>query len=213
MNLILLGPPGTGKGTIAKYVEKTFSATHISTGDLLRDQVTLGTELGKRVESIMNLGALVDDHTVLECLRAKLDNVKGGFILDGFPRNENQAKMLDGTLNDLNIKIDLVLQIETPDEEILKRLAARRQCIKCNRIYGMSVPPWKSGVCDNCGSEIILRKDDQPEVVKERLRVYHEVTGSLPEYYEKQGLLKNLNGNRPLEEIYKDIDEILKNYQ
>ncbi len=212
MNLILLGPPGTGKGTIAKFIEVRFGLAHISTGDLLREEVAEKTDTGMKIAPIMNEGRLVDDSIVIEILRKKLSKVKKNFILDGFPRNVTQAGMLDGPLKGLGIRIHLVLEIDSDEDLIVKRLTSRRQCVKCHRIYGLDVPPKTEGVCDDCGSEIVLRGDDRPEVVRKRLALYQDVTAPVNEFYAAKGLLKKIDGNRTLQEIFIEVEKLLSEY-
>ncbi|MCR4369468.1 MAG: adenylate kinase [archaeon] len=209
MNLVLLGPPGTGKGTIAKFIEERFGYTHISTGDLLRGEVAKKTEIGKAIEPVMNEGKLVRDVIVLEILKKKLSKVRKNFILDGFPRNLNQGKMLDLLLEQLGIGLEVVLEIDSDENVIVKRLSARRQCVKCRRIYGLDVPSKKIGVCDDCGAKTVLRKDDAPEVVKKRLGLYNEITKPLSDYYASKGLLVKVDGNLPLQNIFSEVESIL----
>ncbi len=212
MNLILLGPPGTGKGTIAKFIEVRFGLAHISTGDLLREEVAEKTETGKQIEPIMNAGQLVDDKVVIALLKKKLSRIRKNFILDGFPRNLNQGEMLDPLLAELSIKIHLVLDIDSDQELIVKRLTSRRQCVKCHRIYGLDVPSKEDGVCDDCGSELVVREDDMPVVVRKRLALYNEVTRPLSDFYAGKGLLCRVDGNRTLQEIFIEVEKLLSPY-
>ncbi len=213
MHLILLGPPGTGKGTISEFIEAKFEAEHVSTGDLLRDEVAKKTEIGKSVEPILNKGALVDDSVVVQVLRKKLSQAKAkNFILDGFPRNLNQAKILDWLLHELDVSLDAVLNIDSSEDVIVKRLSARRQCVKCKRIYGLDVPSKKKGVCDDCGAKTMQRKDDKPSIIKKRLRLYNELTLPLIFFYGGKGLLIHVDGNRPLQEIFEEVETVLKKF-
>ncbi len=212
MNLILLGPPGTGKGTIAKFIEVRFGLAHISTGDLLREEVAEKTDIGTRIEPIMNAGQLVEDQIVIQLLRKRLSQLRKKFILDGFPRNLAQGEMLDPLLAELGIKIHLVLDIDSDQELIVKRLTSRRQCVKCHRIYGLDVPSKEEGRCDDCGSETVLRGDDRPEVVRKRLALYNEVTKPLSDFYEKKNLLHKIDGNRTLQEIFMEVEKLLAPY-
>ncbi|HIH10352.1 MAG TPA: adenylate kinase [Candidatus Diapherotrites archaeon] len=213
MNLVLLGPPGTGKGTIAKFIEVRFGTDHISTGDLLRQEVAEKTQAGKHIEPMMNSGQLVEDGLVLRILRKKLGSLKGkSFVLDGFPRNINQGKLLEKLLSDMCLELDLVLEIDSPQDIIVKRLSARRQCVKCMRIYGLDVPSTVPGICDDCGSPTVLRKDDEPQVVRERLRLYGSITKPLSEFYQKKGLIRRIDGNRSLQEIFGEVEKVLSVY-
>lgn len=210
MNIILLGPPGTGKGTIAQYVVDKYNIKQISSGDLLRQHVKEGTSIGKAVEAVMKKGKLVDDEIVTNLIVDKIQkNLEKGFILDGYPRNIRQADILDTILNENDIKIDLVLDIDTDEEVIFKRLTARRQCEKCKAIYGLDVPPKKEGVCDKCGGKLIIRKDDTPKVVASRLELYRNITAPVNDYYKNKGTVKTINGNQKLEKIFEDIDRVI----
>jgi adenylate kinase len=213
MNLIVLGPPGTGKGTISKFIETRFNCTHVSTGDLLREEVAMQTELGKKIGPIMAEGKLIEDEIVLKILIDKLSKLKKNFVLDGFPRNLNQAELLDHLLAELGIQIDVVLEIDSSDEVIVKRLSARRQCIKCKRIYGLDVPSKVEGKCDDCNSETVLREDDKPETVRKRLKIYNETTKPLIEFYKNKKILVKVNGNRTLHEIFQEVEKILSKYE
>ncbi|MBI4209981.1 MAG: adenylate kinase [Candidatus Diapherotrites archaeon] len=210
MNLVLLGPPGTGKGTIAKFIEVRFGCAHVSTGDLLRDEVASRTAVGLEIEPVMNSGALVDDAIVLRVLEKTLAGLKGkSFVLDGFPRTLEQGEILEPLLARLGIALDLVLEIDSPEEIIVKRLSARRQCVSCKRIYGLDVPSKNEGLCDECGSQTVLRKDDEPEVVKERLRLYNDITRPLSDFYSGRGLLRKIDGDRTLQEIFAEVEKLL----
>jgi len=213
MNLVLLGPPGTGKGTIAKFIETSFKCTHVSTGDLLRDEVANKTNIGLKVEPIMKEGKLVSDSVVLDIMKKRLNELNGFFILDGFPRNLAQGKMLDNLLNELKISLDVVLEIDSPSEVIVKRLSARRQCVNCKRIYGLDVPSEKEGICDDCSGKTVLRADDNPEIVEKRLKLYTETTKPLSDFYKEKGLLVKVDGNRTLHEIFSEVEKTLKKYE
>ncbi|HLC92661.1 MAG TPA: nucleoside monophosphate kinase [archaeon] len=214
MNLVLLGPPGTGKGTIAKFIELRFGCVHISTGDLLRDEVAKKTQTGAEIEPLMNAGKLVDDGIVFRILREKLASIRGqSFILDGFPRNLEQGKMLDPLFDSLGIALDTVIEIDSSEEIIVRRLSARRQCVKCRRIYGLDVPSKKEGICDDCGSETVLRDDDKPGIVKKRLRLYNEITKPLSAFYAGKKLLKKIDGNQPLKEIFLQLEQLLSSFE
>ena len=208
MRIILLGPPGSGKGTQAKLLSKKYSIPHIAMGDILREEVAKKTPLGKKVNVYMSKGELVPDEIVIEVLKKRLQEADcvDGFILDGFPRTLNQAKALDNMLNELNLKIDAVIYIEVPDEEIMKRLSLRRTCKVCGRIYNLHYnPPKQDGKCDVCGGELIIRDDDKPEVIKNRLKVYNDQTKPLVDYYKSHKLLIRINGVDSIDKVFQQI--------
>ena len=193
MNLILLGAPGAGKGTQAEVISQALNIPQISTGNMLREAVRTGTEYGVKAKAAMDSGALVSDDIVIGILKERIaqDDCKAGFILDGFPRSVPQAEALD----EMGVKIDKVLEIYVPDETIQTRVSGRRVCEKCGATYHVSFNPSKvEGVCDKCGGKTIIRKDDQPETVLDRLAVYHKTTEPLKAYYEKQGKLETVIG-------------------
>ena len=212
MRIILLGPPGSGKGTQAKLLSKRYGIPHIAMGDILREEVARKTPLGEKVNVYMSKGELVPDEIVIEVLKKRLQEADctNGFILDGFPRTLNQAKALDNMLSELNLKIDAVIYIEVPDEEIMKRLSLRRTCKVCGRIYNLHYnPPKQDGKCDVCGGELIIRDDDKPEVIKNRLKVYNEQTKPLVDYYENHRLLIRINGVNTIDSVFQQIVEKL----
>jgi len=212
VRIILLGPPGSGKGTQAKLLSKKYSIPHIAMGDILREEVAKKTPLGEKVNVYMSKGELVPDEIVIEVLKKRLQEADcvDGFILDGFPRTLNQAKALDNMLNELNLKIDAVIYIDVPDEEIMKRLSLRRTCKVCGRIYNLHYnPPKQDGKCDVCGGELIIRDDDKPEVIKNRLKVYNDQTKPLVNYYETHKLLIRINGVDPIDKVFQQIVEKL----
>ncbi|HDM43608.1 MAG TPA: adenylate kinase [Candidatus Woesearchaeota archaeon] len=181
MIIVFFGPPGSGKGTIASIVKKELGIPHISTGDLLREEVKKGTELGIKAKSYMDRGELVPDDLVLEVLKRRIEkpDCKNGFILDGYPRNVEQAKTLDRMF-----KIDYIFNFVLSEEEIIKRLSNRRVCPKCGAIYNLiSMPPKTPGICDKCGAALIQRDDDKPQAIRERLEVYKKQTEPVLEYY------------------------------
>ncbi len=193
MNLILLGAPGAGKGTQAEIICEKFGIPSVSTGNIIRESVKNGTEMGLKAKSYMDSGELVPDEVVIGIIKERLaqDDCKNGFILDGFPRTIPQAEALDA----MGVQIDRVVSIEVPDEKIAARMAGRRVCSKCGASYHTEFKkPIKDGVCDSCSAELIQRKDDAPETVIERLRVYHEQTEPLKGYYEKAGKLRLVEG-------------------
>lgn len=213
MNLIFLGPPGAGKGTQAKLVADKLNIPQVSTGDILRKAVKEGTELGKEAQAYMEKGELVPDRVVIGIIEERLQepDCKGGYILDGFPRTEFQADALDGTLKQMGSSIDHVVNIEVEDEELVKRLTGRRTCKDCQEPYHILFsPPKVEGVCDKCGGELIQRKDDQEETIRERLRVYQEQTAPLIAYYEKLGLLRDVPGIGEIDEIFSRICKVLE---
>lgn len=209
MKLVLIGCPGAGKGTQAKKLSKHYSIAHISTGDLLREQMKQGTELGKKVSEIMNAGGLVSDEIVSAMLaeRIKADDCKNGYILDGYPRNVSQAEGLDAITGPL----DKVVCIDVDDSIIVDRMTGRRGCPKCGAMYHVKYnPPKADGVCDACGDALIQRKDDNEETVKNRLKVYHETTAPVIDYYDKKGLLVKINGVGDIDEIFKAVVNALE---
>lgn len=198
MNLVLLGPPGAGKGTQAKVLSGDLALPHISTGDMLRDAVNKGMPLGKKAKEYMVKGELVPDKLVIDIVkdRITMDDVKNGFILDGFPRTLEQAKMLDATLGKINKKLDMVLYFKTLLETSISRLSGRRVCKKCGANFHIkNIPSKKEGVCDHCQGELYQRKDDTEETVRRRWSVYVEETTPLIEYYKKTGLLEEVSGD------------------
>ncbi len=214
MNLVLMGPPGTGKGTIARFIQERFKFQHLSAGDLLRTEVKNGTEIGKKAEPLMNEGKLVPDDLVAQVIAAKLNGTSGkGFVLDGYPRNFEQAKILDKILGEKDVSLDLVLDVESSEKEIVKRLSSRRQCPVCGTIYGSEVPPKKEGICDNDGTKLVHREDDKPEVIKYRYRLYLEMTKDLAKYYNTKGILVVVDGNRHLPPIFAEIEKIIQSKQ
>lgn len=202
MNLILLGAPGAGKGTQAEVISEALNIPQISTGNMLREAVKNGTEYGLKAKAAMDSGALVSDEIVIGILKDRIacDDCKGGFILDGFPRTVPQAEALDA----MGVAIDKVVEIFVPDETIKQRVSGRRVCSGCGATYHVDFKPSKvEGKCDKCGAETIIRKDDQPETVLERLDVYHKQTAPLKDYYSKQGKLETVVGQEEVSETSK----------
>ena len=202
MNLILLGAPGAGKGTQAEVISEALNIPQISTGNILREAVKNGTEYGLKAKEAMDSGALVSDEIVIGILKDRIacDDCKGGFILDGFPRTVPQAEALDA----MGVTIDKVVEIFVPDETIKQRVSGRRVCSGCGATYHVEFKPSKvEGKCDKCGAETIIRKDDQPETVLERLDVYHKQTAPLKDYYSKQGKLETVVGQEEVSETSK----------
>ena len=212
MKIIMLGAPGAGKGTQAKQIADKYSIPHISTGDIFRANIKNGTELGKKAKQYMDQGALVPDELTCDLVmdRIQQDDCKNGFVLDGFPRTIPQAEALDAALGKINEKMDYAIDVDVPDENIVNRMSGRRACLNCGATYHLiSIPPKVEGICDRCGSEIVLREDDKPETVQKRLKVYHEQTQPLIDYYKNQGILKSVDGTQPMDELFKAIVTIL----
>ena len=212
MKIIMLGAPGAGKGTQAKQIADKYSIPHISTGDIFRANIRNGTELGKKAKQYMDQGALVPDELTCDLVmdRIQQDDCKNGFVLDGFPRTIPQAEALDAALGKINEKMDYAIDVDVPDENIVNRMSGRRACLNCGATYHLiSIPPKVEGICDRCGSEIVLREDDKPETVQKRLKVYHEQTQPLIDYYKNQGILKSVDGTQPMDEVFKAIVTIL----
>ena len=203
MNIILLGAPGAGKGTQAEKICEYFHIPQISTGNIIRAAIKNGTEAGKKAQEFVNAGKLVPDAVVIEMVneRLKQDDCKNGFILDGFPRTVPQAQ----ALKDMGVEIDHVIDIEVPDETIMQRMTGRRVCVDCGATYHLVFnPPKVENVCDKCGHELIIRKDDHPDTVKDRLQVYHEQTEPLKGFYQELGVLYQIEGTKTVEEVTKD---------
>ena len=212
MKIIMLGAPGAGKGTQAKQIADKYSIPHISTGDIFRANIKNGTELGKKAKQYMDQGALVPDELTCDLVmdRIQQDDCKNGFVLDGFPRTIPQAEALDAALGKINEKMDYAIDVDVPDENIVNRMSGRRACLNCGATYHLiSIPPKVEGICDRCGSEIVLREDDKPEPVQKRLKVYPEQTPPLIDYYKNQGILKSVDGTQPMDEVFKAIVTIL----
>lgn len=212
MKIIMLGAPGAGKGTHAKKISEKYNIPHISTGDIFRANIKEGTELGKKAKEYMDQGLLVPDELTCDLVmdRIQQDDCKNGFVLDGFPRTIPQAEALTAALEKINEKMDYALDIEIADEKIVERMSGRRVCTKCGAPFHIvNIPPKTEGICDHCGGELEFRADDQPETVLKRLGVYHEQTQPLIEYYAKQGILKEIDGTKSVEEGFASIVEIL----
>ena len=203
---MVLGPPGAGKGTQAEMLERELGLKHLSTGDILREEVRKGTELGKRAEKYMKSGELVPDDLIVEMMEKEISKYDN-FVLDGFPRNLKQAEALDKMC-----RIDKVILLEVPDEVILERLSLRRSCPKCNRVYHLKYnPPKEDEICDYCGAKLYQRDDDKEEVIKKRLEVYRKETEPIAKFYREKGILVKVNGSKSIEEIFSDIKGVLGN--
>jgi adenylate kinase len=208
MRLVFIGPPGIGKGTYAKAISQKYGIPHISTGDIFREEIARGTELGQKVKYYVERGLLVPDEIVIEVVKKVLQSpmCSKGFILDGFPRTLKQAEELDKFT-----KIDLVFLFEAPLEIIIERVSGRLVCPKCGAIYHIKWrPPKTPGICDVCGTPLIRRKDDEPEVVRERYRIYKETFAPIIEYYRRKGLLVEIDSSRDADAVIADIERVLK---
>lgn len=212
MKIIMLGAPGAGKGTQAKMIADRYGIPHVSTGDIFRANVKNGTPLGQEAKQYMDQGLLVPDELTVKILLdrvAKADCQKG-YVLDGFPRTIPQAKVLDEALEKLGDSIDFAVDVDVPDENIVRRMSGRRACLKCGATYHVEhIPPRQEGVCDGCGSDLVLRDDDRPETVQNRLKVYHDQTQPLIAYYSAKGILRTVDGTVEMQEVFRAITDIL----
>ena len=212
MKIIMLGAPGAGKGTQAKMIAEKYGLPHVSTGDIFRANLKEGTPLGMKAKEYMDKGALVPDELTVEILldRVAKDDCSGGYVLDGFPRTIPQAEVLDSELAKIDDAVDLAIDVEVPDENIVRRMSGRRACLKCGATYHIEhIPPKKEGICDACGEPLVQRDDDREETVKKRLAVYHEQTQPLIDYYTKKGILKTVDGTKDMKDVFADIVEII----
>ena len=212
MKLILLGAPGAGKGTQAEVICEALKIPAISTGNIIRDALAKGTEMGLKAKSYIDAGKLVPDEVVIGIIKDRLaeDDCKNGFILDGFPRTIPQAEVLDKALTELGDKIDYAINVDVPDENIVKRMGGRRACLACGATYHIEhIPPKTEGICDRCGKELILRDDDKPETVMNRLQVYHDQTQPLIDFYNAKGVLKEVDGTVDMKDVFNAIVAIL----
>jgi len=212
MRLLFFGPPGAGKGTQAKLVAKEFDIVHISTGDILRDAVSKGTELGQKAKAIMDRGELVSDEIMNNLVKEKLQELDS-FILDGYPRTLDQAKFLDGATKDLKKEIDAAVLIDVSEEEIVKRISNRRVCPNCGKVYNLiTLKPKEDEKCDVCGTKLIQRDDDKEEVVRERYKVYKNNTEPVIEYYRKNNKIITIDGAQNVEDVTKELFNILRSF-
>ena len=212
MKIIMLGAPGAGKGTQAKMIADKYKIPHVSTGDIFRMNIKEGTELGMEAKKYMDQGLLVPDELTVRILldRVAREDCKDGYVLDGFPRTIPQAEVLEDALNRLGDKIDYAINVEVPDENIVRRMGGRRACLSCGATYHIEhVPPKKEGICDQCGQELVLRDDDKPETVQNRLRVYQEQTQPLIDFYSTRGVLKSVDGTQDMQDVFDGIVELL----
>ena len=208
----MLGAPGAGKGTQARLISEKYSIPQISTGDIFRANIRDNTELGQRAKSYMDKGLLVPDQVTCDLVvdRISKDDCKNGYILDGFPRTIPQAEALTEALNQQGAKIDYAIDVEVPDDDIVRRMSGRRACPKCGATYHIEyLKPAQEGICDTCGSELYLREDDHPGTVQKRLDVYHSQTQPLIQYYREQGVLHSIDGTKEMHEVFGDICSVL----
>ena len=212
MKIIMLGAPGAGKGTQAKMIAEKYGIPHVSTGDIFRANIKNGTELGKEAKKYMDQGLLVPDELTVKILldRVAQPDCEKGYVLDGFPRTIPQAEVLDKALSELGDAIDYAINVDVPDENIVKRMSGRRACVTCGATYHIEhVTPKKEGICDKCGAELILRDDDKPETVLNRLKVYHDQTQPLIDFYTAKGVLKTVDGTVDMKDVFNAIVDIL----
>lgn len=213
IKLVLLGPPGAGKGTQAVILAERYGLEHISTGDIFRELIKNNSPLGIKIKKYVETGELIPDDIVVEVVIDKIKRIdaKKGFILDGFPRTLKQAEMLDEVLGKTGICIDKVFYFETSEDIIIQRLSGRRTCRNCGAIYHVvNMPPKKDGICDLCGGQLYQRKDDEPETVRNRLKVYNEQTVDLIDYYKKRNILSTINGDLSKDDAFIEIESVLK---
>jgi adenylate kinase len=212
MKIIMLGAPGAGKGTQAKKIAEKYSIPHISTGDIFRANIKNGTELGMKAKTYMDQGLLVPDELVVDLVVDRLaqDDCANGCVLDGFPRTIPQAEALDRALTAVGQSVDFAINVEVPDENIVKRMSGRRACVNCGATYHIVYAPTKvENVCDTCQGDLILRDDDKPETVQKRLNVYHEQTQPLIDYYTKKNILVEVDGTVDIDDVFAAIVKVL----
>ena len=213
MKIVMLGAPGAGKGTQAKMISEKYNVPHISTGDIFRANIKENTPLGQKAKEYMDKGLLVPDELVVDLVVDRLaqDDAKNGYVLDGFPRTIPQAEALTEALDKIGEKLDYAIDVEVPDDNIINRMSGRRAGVACGGTYHIKFNPTKKeGICDACGGELILRDDDKPETVKQRLTVYHDQTQPLIDYYTKEGILKEVDGTLDLQAVFAEIVKILE---
>lgn len=213
MNLIFMGPPGAGKGTQAEFIKQNYPIPHISTGDMFREAVSKGTEMGMKAQKYMDEGKLVPDEVTIGVVEERLSqpDCRQGFLLDGFPRTLVQAEALDRVTSKLGRSIEAAIDIFVPDQILVERMSGRISCKECKTVYNLnSNPPKKAGVCDKCGGELIQRSDDKAETARKRLQVYQEETRPVMNHYQQHGVLYRIDGNRDSEAVFADIQKILE---
>ena len=213
MKIIMLGAPGAGKGTQAKMIAAKYQIPHISTGDIFRANIKNGTELGMEAKKYMDQGQLVPDELTVKILldRVAQPDCSEGYVLDGFPRTIPQAEVLDSALDKLGDSIDFAIDVDVPDENIVRRMSGRRACLSCGASYHIEhIPPKLEGVCDTCGQALVLRDDDKPETVLKRLKVYHEQTQPLIDFYTKKGVLRSVDGTVDMNDVFEAIVNVLE---
>ncbi len=213
MKIVMLGAPGAGKGTQADMIAEKYNIPHISTGDIFRANLKNGTELGMKAKKYMDAGELVPDELTCDLVvdRIAQEDCAEGYILDGFPRTIPQAEVFTKQLEQNGQAIDFAIDVEVPDENIVNRMSGRRACSKCGATYHIQyIPPKSEGICDHCGSELIQRNDDKPETVLNRLKIYHESTQPLIDFYTEKGVLCKVDGTRDMKDVYAEIIEILE---
>lgn len=212
MKIIMLGAPGAGKGTQAKMIAEKYAVPHVSTGDIFRANIKNGTELGMEAKKYMDQGLLVPDELTVKILldRVAQEDCQNGYVLDGFPRTIPQAEVLDRALNEIGDKIDYAINVDVPDENIIRRMGGRRACLSCGATFHVEhIPPKQEGICDTCGKELVLRDDDKPETVKNRLDVYHKQTQPLIDFYQEKGILRTVDGTVDMKDVFAAITAIL----
>lgn len=212
MKIILLGPPGSGKGTISEFLIKKYNIPQISTGDILRENIKKNTPLGEEAKSYIDKGALVPDEVVTNIIASKLkeDDCKNGYILDGYPRTINQGKSLENILAETQDEIDYVLYFNAGEDFLVERISGRIVCKQCGKIYHKTnFPPQKEGVCDVCSGEVVTRKDDEESIVRERIKVYNKETAPLIEYYKEKNLLTEIDATKNKEDVMKNLETVL----
>ncbi|MHB2018014.1 MAG: adenylate kinase [Candidatus Xenobia bacterium] len=213
MRMVFLGPPGAGKGTQALMISEKFAIPQISTGDMLRAAVKAGTDLGRKAEAVMKRGELVPDEIVVGIIRERLNNqdAQPGFILDGFPRTIPQAEALNGLLSDLAKPLEKVVEFKVDEEALVKRISQRRTCKSCNAVFNVATnPSQKEDVCDKCGGELELRPDDREEAVRKRMAEYRQKTEPLVSFYQRMGILKPVNADRPIETVAAEVEGLIR---
>jgi len=213
MNILIMGPPGAGKGTQASRIASFYEIPHISTGDMFRAEIKQGSDLGKKIKSYLDSGQLVPDEVTVEVVKKRLQqaDTQKGFLLDGFPRTIPQAEALDGILKEMGRSLDLVINIKVDPQVLLDRMTGRRVCQKCGATYHVvNQPPRVEGVCDQCGGELYQRSDDTVETVSNRLDVYQKQTAPLLEYYQQRGIVAEINGEQSIDDVFKEIQEVIR---